>query len=897
MEVKESEWISKAIDNIDRYLNRGGDLKGDEPQLLGGTNLLNTIGVAMGLPVRDPTNWSESEMQRALNGELVFFEDDARKAIDVIAEQIRSCCNGDDKNFITVLPIELYWNGKLYELPLFRVQRYKDSKKYYVDNIGRSYDSVSDWFSNNKLPPCKMAYPYDLRLMVRPGYNYSRVLVDDTPSARTGTKVIKGVDIAASVAGITSSVGLLFVTGGLAAPLVATGVATAIYGTGRTAYQLTDKATHGESINPFTNSESRMLWLGIAANIVSFGAMGASMRLTSLAVRGRDISSSFRLLVNVMNGTNIVVSGIAIIDTTIFMIEHYDELSPVDLLMHAAAIAFWTKGVFTYKTAGTLIRNAHEQVFTVITKELNSDEAANLSNVRKQFNNDALLIREFHRASKGNISPVLFSQILIDANLNGQVQLDGAGNLVLTGGQTYSFEFLSKLPQNVRRHYFDVITNLRPEQIELMESFRQKVNNDMNLISGLHKVAVHYQLTPREATEQVLNFWARYTQMNMPTGTDITIKDNSLILGRAPPLQLPQLRGMSAPMLRFVGEHLVRMDENTSRQWTTSIPVLLQLEGNGMFSKCTITKIVPTGRAVVLLNQNLQISIFKLKEIDSTDCKEILKLVGQLSSSTTTSNIPKETEKLINKYRLRLEVHRRESVTWMTSNANERLLSILGSTLQNFERDRLFTFRSTVTTAKAMPYMKELMNFVADMNPKNVSEMVAYGEYVVTYVEAEKRALELKLKSGELKLPANTNKAEFLRKRASNAVFQNPRAMQQKWTDTVAIVRENSMVGPAALTSGLSDEALVQAIRKARIGFGSEASAAYHVLKHPTDPPSAYVTRANACVRNDSRWQVTLTQDGDARMIRFESPVGAAILLERDGRVLLCTFSPKTSRE
>ncbi|CAH2040046.1 unnamed protein product, partial [Iphiclides podalirius] len=527
MDVMESEWVSKAIDNVDKYLHRGGRCQGDNPQLLGGTDLLNTIGMAMGLPMKDPSSWSDRELQLALNNQLVYFEGEAREAIDVIAAQIRSCCEGDDKNFVTVIPVELYFNSKLYELPVFRVQRYKDSHKYFVDNIGRSYNSFSDWYQNSKLPPCKMAYPYNLQLMLRPGYDYSRVLVDYTPFARSDHKAVRAIDTVSAVAGIGSGVGLLFASGGLAAPLVITGVASAIWGTARSGAQLADKTLHGESVNPFSDSESRMLWLGIAANLVSFGAMGASMRLTSLAIKGQSISNAFRVFVNVANGTNVAM--------------------------------------------------------------------------------------------------------------------------------------------------------------------------------------------------------------------------------------------------------------------------------------------------------------------------------------------------------------------------------LIASNLQSHELDRLYTFKSTVDTFKASPYMREMMHFVSERNPKSVSEIVAYCEFVVKYVETEKLLVEKKLRNGTLTLPINVKKSEWTRKKATEVVFHNPNAMLQKFRQLTDVVTRCEMVGIEVLPKNLSDTELVAALRRIDVKFGSTVSAAYHVFKHPTDPLEAYIIRANSTLRSAEQYSVTLTQDGDARTVRFEGASGSCVILERDGRVLLCTFTPKIS--
>lgn len=465
MEVNSSEWQSKAVNNITKYLHRGGNCKGDEPQFIGDSDLLNTIGFAMGLPMSNPDNWTEAQKKESLEGKLVIYEGKAREAIDVVADQIRSCCGVGNKTkiYVTVLPIELYYNGKLYEVPLFRVKRYSNSKNHYVDNVGRYYSSFSDWFEFNKLPLGKMAYPYQLKLSLKSGSEKANVYVADTPCSRVDAKTARGLDTVAAVAGLSSSVALMFVTGGLAAPLVGTALVTAGYGTTRAGYQLVEKAAHGENINPFTNSESRTLWLGIAANMTSFGAMGATMRLTSLAARGRNISDAMRLVGDIANGTNVAVSGIAILNTTVFMINNHEDLSAADLLMHGASIAFWAKGVFCYKTSNTIIRETQNYAFAHISKDLSSEQASELTAIRNRIQNDAQLLRRYHAAMASNISAKDYSQVLIDG-----------------------------------MKYYDTVSALSPEQKETFYSLRNYVRDDINLITGLSRISDYNGLNPSE---------------------------------------------------------------------------------------------------------------------------------------------------------------------------------------------------------------------------------------------------------------------------------------------------------------------------------------------------------------------------------------------------------------
>lgn len=664
MEVKSSEWQSKAVNNITAYLHRGGNCEGDEPQFIGASDLLNTIGFAMGLPMSNPDDWTEAQLKESSQGNLVNYEGKAREAIDVVADQIRSCCDGSDKIFVTVLPIELYHNGKLYEVPLFRVKRYFNSKNYYVDNIGRCYSSFFDWFKFNKLPPGKMAYPYQLKLSLRSGSEKANVYVADTPCSRVDAKTARGLDAVTAVAGLGSSVALLFVTGGLAAPLVGTAIVTAGYGTTRAGYQLIEKAAHGENINPFTTSEARMLWLGIAANLTSFGAMGASMRLTSLAARGRNISDAMRLVADIANGTNVAVSGIAILNSTVFMINNHQDLSAVDILMHGASIAFWTKGVFCYKTANTIIRETQNYAFAHISKELSLEQASELTAIRNRVQNDAQLLRKYHAAMASNISAKDYSQVLIDG-----------------------------------MKYYDTVSALSPEQMEAFYSLRNYVRDDINLITGLSRISNYNGLSPSETMELVINMWQKSTEINIPTGITAMLKEGNIILGRAPPIKIDQLPKISPPMMRFLGEHLSQMDVVASRQWSASVPVMLNLQGRGMFTACPVTKVINSGRSVILLNNQLEISIYKLYALPKEDCHRVFVMIGHLSAAATSSELSSDLVQVcVYKHRLRLKCQRLESIrdTKKFIEKHVSLLDILQTDLKSYEQDRLYTFVSEV---------------------------------------------------------------------------------------------------------------------------------------------------------------------------------------------------------
>lgn len=105
------------------------------------------------------------------------------------------------------------------------------------------------------------------------------------------------------------------------------------------------------------------------------------------------------------------------------------------------------------------------------------------------------------------------------------------------------------------------------------------------------------------------------------------------------------------------------------------------------------------------------------------------------------------------------------------------------------------------------------------------------------------------------------------------------------------IADDNDMIGIQTIQKGLSDEKLVAEIRSQRVRFGGKASAAYHIYKHTTDPVTAYVDQANNTIRSpSSKYNVSIGQEGDTRIISFTDTNGSAIVLEKEGRILLATF-------
>jgi hypothetical protein len=109
-------------------------------------NNVSWLGFAMGLPVTAPE--TDEQIKNAKNGKYCYYAGKAYEAIELIRTKIYEFT--PQKVKVCALPTELYYEGKLYELPIFRIV---DPKQYYryIDNCGRYHETFSDFLENNKV--------------------------------------------------------------------------------------------------------------------------------------------------------------------------------------------------------------------------------------------------------------------------------------------------------------------------------------------------------------------------------------------------------------------------------------------------------------------------------------------------------------------------------------------------------------------------------------------------------------------------------------------------------------------------------------------------------------------------------------------------------------------------
>ncbi|XP_053689782.1 uncharacterized protein LOC128738567 [Sabethes cyaneus] len=355
MEVSREEWIDRAQESMKKFLNRGGACRGDEPQLLQGTSLQNTLGYALSLTMRDPNEWTDEDLQLKYMEQLCFYDEESRKTIDRLVQQMYNGIHPNVTCRLTILPIELFMDGKLYEVPLFRYhfQQSTDTEPKFIDSIGRVYQNFEDFLKNNKYPSAEMMYPKEGKLVPT---NLKNVVYDIGKTPAWKNYYFKALDIATGIIGIAGATGAIFLSGGMAIPFIAASVGSGIYATGRSIDVLRDKSAHQESLNPFCDSEARTAWLSLTAHVVTFGTMPHISALSGVASTSHSIATGFKVC-NFINETGNIISDLVICDTLSAMHSNYYNASIETRLAHAASICFWTKTNISIRQAELMMKN------------------------------------------------------------------------------------------------------------------------------------------------------------------------------------------------------------------------------------------------------------------------------------------------------------------------------------------------------------------------------------------------------------------------------------------------------------------------------------------------------------------------------------------------------------
>lgn len=262
MIISKETWETIAHEVIINFNMCGSPGKGNIDKLVGIKHLKNLVGFslnAFNCALPDPDKWSEKELELAECGEK-HFEFGASSEIQVLTA-IKSVCHDEEIICLTVLPILFYSEGFLHFTPLFRVRQNCGDEPKFIDYKGRIYDDFSDWESHCALPSlCEFIFPSN---GVLNGTSYSK----KTKPSKDGT--LKAIETA---------INLCETIGGPLGSLISSPLATVL-----PAYELYDRVTHGESINPLADKKAAGLWFNANLSISGpFGKIAQSLGISKI---------------------------------------------------------------------------------------------------------------------------------------------------------------------------------------------------------------------------------------------------------------------------------------------------------------------------------------------------------------------------------------------------------------------------------------------------------------------------------------------------------------------------------------------------------------------------------------------------------------------------------------
>lgn len=199
---------------------------------------------------------------------------------------------------------------------------------------------------------------------------------------------------------------------------------SATYGVGRAGYRLRDRAHHSETINPFKCREAFWVWLGIGADVITFGTIGAASThiLSSISQSAAfvELSKKFAAATRVMT----IFSGAArpVTDSAKALLTGYeifikmrhkssnailklpksalmqlndslDEFSESNMLMMAITEGYWSKTKMTYVSPEEFHDMIQETIIAHMLDQCKNKE--HFKDMMSIVQNDAALIETY----------------------------------------------------------------------------------------------------------------------------------------------------------------------------------------------------------------------------------------------------------------------------------------------------------------------------------------------------------------------------------------------------------------------------------------------------------------------------------------------------------------------
>ncbi|KAF5283732.1 hypothetical protein FQA39_LY17229 [Lamprigera yunnana] len=258
-------------------------------------------------------------------------------------------------------------------IPIFVLQKCIKSSnacRIFVDHNDRVYSSWENYKQNNRLHKCIMVLPKD-GLYQGDENNIVQLETIRSPSCSISNTILNKADRSFSVAGIVSGAVLLgAVIPAITIAPIALMAATAcsagagVYGIIRGGDKLVDRIVHKETMR-ITDYEARTTYLNIIAGTLSFAGAAANKTIYQLASKGYNISRGGKIAVNMLNMTNLGVSGTSVLSSSYELVQSLKQkkISFEEIIQLTFAIAFFHNAVYNFQTANSIISEAQGNFF------------------------------------------------------------------------------------------------------------------------------------------------------------------------------------------------------------------------------------------------------------------------------------------------------------------------------------------------------------------------------------------------------------------------------------------------------------------------------------------------------------------------------------------------------
>ncbi|RZC37512.1 hypothetical protein BDFB_008295, partial [Asbolus verrucosus] len=305
-------------------------------------------------------------------------------------------------------------------LPIFILRKCKHSSspcRIFIDHTGRVYGTWDEYLTKNKLPKCNMILPKNGR------YNADSngdVLIErhQSPACDINRKILQGHSQCSRWGGLRRSFRRCCYSCNncSSSSLNSCGHCWA-YSIGRSIYTLRDRSKHKETLS-FANSEARGAYLNIVAGSLGFAGAGAGMAVSQLAARGVNIGVVCIAAFNAVNIANLSASGISVANSGYDVLDQWinEQQAPslLTIVQLSSSILFFGHAVYSFKTAGTLIKESRANAIKDFHDSLRSNRH------RRMFNK---LMKETIRQNDGNVAKGQAEVIRTIRNINNKDQV------------------------------------------------------------------------------------------------------------------------------------------------------------------------------------------------------------------------------------------------------------------------------------------------------------------------------------------------------------------------------------------------------------------------------------------------------------------------------------------